>query len=79
MHASHPRRCAALTAAISAGVFTDDTPSAMFMDGSMITHTINHIKHEAGYPGNSQCLTQWLSGAGQPLRSPHAEGDQVLE
>jgi hypothetical protein len=58
MHASHPRRCAALRAAISAGVFTDDTPSAMFFDTCQLTHTIDHIKHEAGYPGKVQRLKQ---------------------
>jgi citrate lyase beta subunit len=58
MHASHPRRCAALRAAISAGVFTDDTPSAIFMDSDQLTHTCNHIKNEAGYPGKVQRLKQ---------------------
>lgn len=51
MHASHTRRCAALSAAIAAGdVFSDDTPAAMFMDLDVLTTTIHHLQHEAGYP-----------------------------
>jgi hypothetical protein len=53
MHASHSRRCAALHAAIAAGVFSDDTPSAMFMDLDQIHSTITHIKQEAGYPAST--------------------------
>jgi hypothetical protein len=54
MHASHPRRCAALSAAITTGVITDETPSAMFMDLDQLAATIQHIKHEAGFPSRLQ-------------------------
>uniref|UniRef100_A0A383W8Q7 Orn/DAP/Arg decarboxylase 2 N-terminal domain-containing protein n=1 Tax=Tetradesmus obliquus TaxID=3088 RepID=A0A383W8Q7_TETOB len=53
MHASHSRRCAALSAAIAAGVFSDDTPSAMLMDLDQILATITHIQQEAGYPAST--------------------------
>lgn len=50
MHASHSRRCAGLSAAISAGVFTDETPTTMLMDLDQIDATITHVQQEAGYP-----------------------------
>jgi hypothetical protein len=53
MHACHARRCAALSAAITSGLFSDDTPSAMFMDLDQLAATIHHIQHDAGYPGEA--------------------------
>lgn len=61
MHASHPRRCAALSAAITTAVFSDETPSAMFMDLDQLAATIQHIKQEAGYP--SRLLPQIFAPA----------------
>ncbi|KAF6260810.1 diaminopimelate decarboxylase [Scenedesmus sp. NREL 46B-D3] len=53
MHASHSRRCAALSAAIAAGMFSDDTPSIMLMDLDQIHATITHIQQDAGYPAST--------------------------
>lgn len=53
MHASHHRRCTALSSAIDAGVFSDETPSAMFMDLDQLSATIRHVQLEAGYPGGT--------------------------
>lgn len=51
MHASHSRRCAALAAAIAGGQLNDEAPSAMFLDMDQLAATMNHLQHEAGYPG----------------------------
>eukprot|EP00775_Hariotina_reticulata_P014311 gene14311-38_t len=53
MHASHERRCAALTAAIAAEVFCDSHPTIMLMDLDQISATIRHIQKEAGYPATA--------------------------
>jgi hypothetical protein len=73
MHASHTRRCDALAAAIAAGdVFSDDTPSAMFMDLDMLAATIHHMQHDAGYPGTfaASCLRQAAQRVAVALCTP---------
>lgn len=49
----HSRRCQALQAAIAAGIFTDDSPSAMFMDVDSMRASIHHLQHTAGYPASA--------------------------
>jgi diaminopimelate decarboxylase len=50
---AHTQRCAALQLAVQQQLLAEDNPAVMLMDLDMISRTIHHMQHEAGYPPNT--------------------------